>query len=152
MTLPNIFEHHTTEHTINRLEKLKFDTKPLWGKMNASQMLAHVNVSYDLAYDRIQTTNSFFTKLLLKLFVKNLVVNEEPYKKNSRTAPVFLITTEKEFEAEKAKLVANIIETEKKGKMYFEGKESVSFGPLSSKQWSNMFSKHIDHHFGQFGI
>lgn len=152
MALPNVFENKTTLDTLSRLEKLTYDKKALWGKMNASQMLAHLNVSYDIANEKIKVSNSFFAKLMLKMFVKNIVVSETPYKKNSRTAPEFLITTEKEFESEKSKFISNIKDVEAKGVSFFEGKESVSFGPLSAKEWSNMFSKHIDHHFSQFNV
>jgi len=38
------------------------------------------------------------------------------------------------------------------GALYFEGRESLSFGKLTSKEWNNLFYKHIDHHFTQFGI
>jgi hypothetical protein len=39
------------------------------GKMTVAQMLAHLNVTYDLAYDKIQSPTNFFTKILLKLLV-----------------------------------------------------------------------------------
>ena len=150
--LLNTFDPSTTESVLSRLEKISFETKPQWGKMNAAQMLAHVNVAYDLAYDKKESNGSWLTKMLLKAFVKKIVVGEKPYAKNSRTAPSFLITTEKEFEVEKTKLVAYIKETEAKGLSYFEGKESASFGPLTSNEWSIMFYKHLDHHFTQFGV
>ena len=34
----------------------------------------------------------------------------------------------------------------------FEGMESNSFGPLSIKEWNNMFTKHLNHHLEQFGV
>lgn len=148
----NVFEATTTKSTLDRLDKLSFDAKPLWGKMNAAQMLAHLNVAYDMAYTEKKSKNSWLTKFLLKTFVKGIVVGEKPYSKNSRTAPEFLITTEKEFEVEKKKFIDYVKQTQEHGQDYFEGKESVSFGTLSSEEWSNMFSKHIDHHFAQFGL
>ena len=149
---PNVFEDSTTNSTLERLEKLTFDTQPQWGKMNASQMLAHLNVAYDMAYTEKQSKSSWFTKFLMKAFVKGIVVGEKPYAKNSRTAPQFLITTEKEFSEEKAKFIDNVKKTQENGAKYFEGRESASFGALTAKQWSNMFSKHIEHHFAQFGV
>ena len=43
-----------------------------------------------------------FKKFILKLLVKPLVVNEKPYKKNSHTAPEFIIADERDFEKEKS--------------------------------------------------
>ena len=85
MALPSVFDPKTTEETFTRLEKISYVSKPQWGKMNSAQMLAHLNVAYDLAYDKIQSPTNFFTKILLKLLVKPIVTNEKPYKKNSHT-------------------------------------------------------------------
>lgn len=150
--LLNTFDSSTTESVLSRLDKVSFDSKPKWGKMNAAQMLAHLNVAYNMSYAENATKSSWVTKLLMKAFIKKIVVGEKPYTKNGRTAPAFLITTDKEFESEKAILINYIKETESKGASYFEGKESASFGPLTSKEWSNMFYKHLDHHLTQFGV
>jgi SRSO17 transposase len=93
-----------------------------------------------------------FVKFILKAFVKKYVTNEVTYKKGSKTAPQFIITDEKEFEIEKERLKNYIIKTQELGASHFEGKESHSFGKLNSKEWNNMFAKHLDHHFTQFGI
>lgn len=152
MVLLNTFDPKTTEEIFKRLEKLSYVSKPLWGKMNVAQMLAHLNVTYDLAYGRIVSPANFFSKLMLKLLVKPIVTNEKPYKKNSPTAPVFIIADERDFEKEKAIFIHNIKDTEAKGAAFFDGKASSSFGPLTAKEWSNQFYKHIDHHFTQFGV
>lgn len=152
MALPSIYNSQTTETTLKRLSSLTPQSQAQWGKMNAAQMLAHLNVSYDLAYEKINSPVSFFTKLMMKLFIKNIIVSEKTYPKNSRTAPVFIITDEREFEKEKALYVENIKETEKKGANYFEGKESSAMGKLTAIEWNNMFYKHTDHHFKQFGV
>jgi hypothetical protein len=152
MALPNTFDKQTTALTLKRLEGLQHNTKPQWGKMNAPQMLAHLNVSYDMAEGKIPVRNNFIVSFMLKTFIKKIVTNEVPYKKNSRTAPQFVITNEREFEKEKQRFIQNIKKVEEQGAAYFEGKQSVSFGPLTAKEWSNMFYKHIDHHFSQFGI
>jgi len=153
MALPSVFEQKTIDELIVRLEKLTFDTKPLWGKMNASQMLAHVNVAYDLAFERIEPTKTnFFMKFIVKTFIKNMVVNEKPYSKNSPTSPVFVVSDDKNFEKEKQKLISDLKLTKDKGTAFFEGKENKSFGVMTATEWNNMFYKHLDHHFHQFGI
>lgn len=153
MKLPNIFQPETTKVNLERLEKLTAKSQPLWGKMNAAQMLAHVNVAYDIAYGKTKVHNSKFKKTLLKLFLKRIVTgSSKPYSKNSRTAPEFVISDERAFETEKSKLVEYITKTQELGEKEFEGKESVSFGPMTAQEWSNQFQKHMDHHFSQFGI
>ena len=152
MALPIVFDPKTTEETFKRLEKLNYMSKPLWGKMNAAQMLAHLNVTYDLTYGKIKSNTGFFTKLMLKLFVKGIVTNEQPYTQNSRTGPDFIITDNRDFEKEKSFFIDYVKKTEALGAQHFEGKESSSFGIMTSKEWSTLFYKHIDHHFRQFDV
>jgi hypothetical protein len=152
MALPSIFETKTTESILSRLNHLTNTTQPLWGKMNAAQMLAHLNVAYDIDSGKIKSETPALMKFMLKLFLKPILVNEKPYKKNSRTAPLFLISSEKDFEKEKKSLIDNILESQNNGREYYEGRESNSVGKMNANEWSNMYYKHIEHHFTQFGI
>jgi hypothetical protein len=152
MTILNTFDPKTTEKTFERLEKLNYMSKPQWGKMNVAQMLAHLNVTYDLTYGKTKSAPSFFAKLMLKLFVKGIVTNDKPYQKNSRTGPDFIIANERDFEKEKSIFIDYVKQTEANGAAYFEGRENPSFGKMTAKEWSNQFYKHIDHHFTQFGV
>ena len=56
------------------------------------------------------------------------------------------------FETEKARMIAYIEKTFAEGTAGFEGKENMTFGKLSARQWNTMFSKHLDHHLQQFGV
>jgi len=150
--MKNIFNQKEAGEVIDRINKLTPSSQPLWGTMAVGQMMAHCNVTYELVYDNKHPKPGSFKKFLLKSFVKNIVVNEKPYKKNERTAPEFLIKDDKNFEAEKKRLIDHISKTQQLGEAHFEGKESHSFGPLNKSEWNNMFYKHIDHHLSQFGV
>ncbi len=152
MEIPYTFDPKTTEHYLNRIEKLTPETQAKWGKMNVAQMLAHLNVSYDITYGKTQVKYNFFTKLILKNFIKGIVVGEKPYKKNGQTAPAFVVADQRDFDTEKEILIDYIKLTESKGEGYFEGLENSGFGVLTAKEWSNMFSKHLNHHLSQFGV
>ncbi|WP_298532488.1 DUF1569 domain-containing protein [uncultured Algibacter sp.] len=150
--MKNIFDSKETDAVIERINKLESTTKPLWGKMSVDQMLAHCNVTYEMAYEDKHAKPNSFTKFMLKLFVKPTVVNDKLYKKNSRTAPQFLITDAKNFVEEKARLTDYLKKTQSLGADYFDGRASHSFGDLSINEWNNMFYKHLDHHLSQFGV
>jgi Protein of unknown function (DUF1569) len=137
---------------IQRINKLSSSTQGLWGKMSVDQMLAHCNVTYEMAYEDKHPKPNVFMKFMLKMMVKNTVVNETPYQKNGRTAPAFLITDAKVFDAEKTRLINFIERTQQLGENNFDGKESHSFGNLTKTEWNNMFYKHLDHHLSQFGV
>ncbi|GAA5224868.1 DUF1569 domain-containing protein [Membranihabitans marinus] len=150
--MKNIFEESVTKEVIERINQLTNDSQPIWGKMNVGQMLAHCNVMYEMVYDNIHPKAKGFKKLLLKLFVKPMVVGPAPYKRNLRTAPAFLITDERDFETEKNRLIKYLEDTQALGGRYFHMKESNSFGFLTENEWNVMFYKHIDHHLQQFGV
>jgi hypothetical protein len=150
--MKKIFNTQDSNSIIERIKKLSPETQPQWGKMNASQMLAHCNVAFIMAYENSIPKPNWLTRKLLTWFVKDSVVSEKPYKRNGQTAPAFVITTDKSFEEEQSKLIAYIQKTQALGAAYFEGRESHSFDKLTSTQWNNMFSKHLDHHLTQFGV
>jgi Protein of unknown function (DUF1569) len=152
MALPNIFTKSVADGVIQRINNLTPTTQGQWGKMAVAQMLAHCCVTYEMLYENNHAKPNGFVKFMLKMFVKNPVVNETPYKKNSRTAPAFIITEAKDFGVEKNRLVNYIKKTQELGEAHFDGKESHSFGNLSKTEWNNMFYKHIDHHLTQFGV
>jgi hypothetical protein len=152
MALPNIFSKEVTDQLIDRLNKLDAKSQPKWGKMDVGQMLAHCNVTYEMAFDNKHPEPKGFKKFILKTLVKPVVVNERPYKKNSRTGPMFLIADQRVFETEKARLIAYMNKTVEVGAKHFDGKKSNSFGALTIPEWNNQFYKHLDHHFTQFGV
>ena len=150
--MENIFKKEVTEEVISRIEKLTENTQPIWGKMSVAQMLAHCCVTYEMVYTDKHPKPNAFAKFMMKLFVKKIVVSEKEYAKNGRTAPQFLISDEKVFETEKKRLTDFITKTQQLGEHEFDGKESHSFGNLTTKEWNNLFYKHLDHHLRQFGV
>lgn len=151
MSTPNYFDEAVNAQLVNRINSLTSVTPPLWGKMSVSQMLAHCCVTYEMLFTDKHKKPNGFLKFILKLLVKPSVVNDKPYKKQSQTAPAFLITDDRNFEVEKQRLLDYIQKTFAMGRQAFEGKESHSFGNLSAQEWNNMFYKHLDHHLSQFG-
>jgi len=150
--MKNVFSQIDSSEIINRINQLTPETQGLWGKMTVAQMLAHCNVTYEMAFENIHPEPNAFVKLMLKLFVKKLVVGETAYKKSSQTAPAFIIKDEKDFAKEKERLINYIKKTVELGEAHFEGRKSLSFGALNKTEWNNMFYKHLNHHLEQFGV
>lgn len=141
--MKNIFDLNASKEVIERINKFSNISSPSWGKMDAAQMLAHCNVTYEFLYDDKHPKPNPIAKFFLKLFVKSVVCGDKPYKKQSQTAPAFLIKDNKDFETEKTKLIENILKTQKLGESYFNNRESHSFGKLTTQEWNNMFYKHL---------
>lgn len=120
--------------------------------MSVDQMLAHCNVAYEMVYEDIHKKPGFLLSFFLKTLVKKKVVGPDPYPRNSPTAPAFKQTTPKDFAKEKARLVGFLERVQKDGVARFEGRESPSFGALTSSEWQVLFYKHLNHHLTQFGV
>jgi len=152
MNWKNLFNEQETNETIERINKLTPETPRQWGKMDVAQMMAHCNVAYEVVYTDKHPKPKGFGKFMARLFAKNIVIGPKPYRRNNPTSPIFKITTEKDFEAEKANLIEHLRKTQKLGAAHFEGKENPAFGVLTETQWNTLFSKHLDHHLNQFGV
>lgn len=152
MDWKNLFNEKECEETIARINKLTPETQHLWGKMDVAQMMAHCNVAYELVYTDKHPKPKGFQKFMIRLFAKNIVVGPKPYKKNTRTAPMFVIADQRDFENEKKRLIEYLKKTQQLGAEHFNGKESRAFGPLSTHEWNTLFSKHLNHHLAQFEV
>lgn len=151
--MENVFEAKDAQNYIDRINNLIEDTHGLWGKMTVDQMLAHCCITYEMIYEPEKHKKpGSIAKFILKNFVKSKVVSEKAYPRNSPTAPQFLISGRKDFNEEKKRLIGFIQKTQQLGAPAFDGKESFSFGKLSSNEWNNMFAKHLNHHLSQFGV
>jgi Protein of unknown function (DUF1569) len=152
MAFPNIFTKEVSNEVINRINKLTPDSQRQWGKMDVAKMLAHLNVAYESIYEPGKhPAPNFLMKFILKTFVRSVVTNDKPLKKNSPTGKEFIIKSDKDFDAEKARLIAYIIKTQQLGEAEFDRKENPAFGVMTKTEWSNMMYKHLAHHLEQFG-
>ena len=151
--MQNVFDAQDAQEYINRINNLTPETQRKWGKMSVDQVLAHLNVAYDLTFTPEKFPKpSFIAKFLLSRFVKPKITNEIPYKQSLPTSPAFIIADERNFEEEKAKLIGNIQRVQQLGREAFEGKENINFGKMTAQCWNNMFAKHLNHHLEQFGV
>lgn len=152
MLYPNLFDESVAEQAITRINQLKPQTPPLWGKMNVGQMLAHCCVPYEFVYTSKHKRPGAFMRFLMRLFAKPIVLGAKPYKQGIPTSREFIQAPDKNFEAERKRLIDYLRRATKEGNAFWQGKENFSFGKLSLDQWNTMFYKHLDHHLRQFGV
>ena len=152
MTFPSVFQSDVVDALTDRIEQLRPETTPQWGVMTATQMLAHCCVSYEMALEHKHARPNALIRFVLRLAVKNTVVGDAPYTHNTRTAPAFIIRDKRDFETEKQRLEVYLRRVQLMGETLFERKESLSFGPLTAREWNVLFYKHLDHHLTQFGV
>lgn len=151
--MKNILQQQVRDEFAKRLEKLNENTPRKWGTMNATQMLAHLNEAFRIALGMAPSKDvSGFYSRYIKFPVAVYVL---PFWPHGEKAPKEInviankIST-KDFYTELAFLLKfmEVLSERENGKL----KPHPMFGSLSKKQWADLFTRHIDHHFKQFGV
>lgn len=149
MEIKNLFDPVVKQDIINRVNKLTPHSERQWGKMDAAQMLAHLQVPIGVAFGTHTVKGNWLMKLILPLFKKSLY-DEKPWKQGLPTDKTFIMLGQsKNFDKEKnalLEMISRFTETN-----MINEKHPV-FGKLTKEQWSKATWKHIDHHLKQFGV
>jgi Protein of unknown function (DUF1569) len=149
--MKNIFNPVHLEEILNRIDQLKPNAEPQWGKMDVAQMLAHCSSFQEIAMGISTPARDWLGRLIGGL-VKPIFYNDKPLAQNMSTIPAILIVDEKEFETEKKKLKQKIITFQKTGPEKYKIHPHPFFGKLTTEQWGKGIYKHLDHHLKQFGV
>ena len=149
MEVLNLFDPSVKQAIIDRINKLTPESKAQWGKMNVSQMLAHVQKPIGIAFGTHQPKGSFLLRMIGPLF-KTKLWNETPYKQSLPTDPTFIMTgSDRDFEKEKQELLKMVNSFSESS---IVGETHPVFGKLTKENWSKATWKHLDHHLKQFGV
>ena len=148
--MDSIFNPATTESFIGRINKLTAVTPALWGKMNVAQMLAHCQVPIQVAVGDIITKGGLIA-LLFGRMAKKKLVGDEPFERNLPTMKEAKILDVRDFEKEKAVLIALVKKFESGPGVLIKSPHPF-FGPLTVDEWGTLQTKHLDHHLRQFGV
>lgn len=148
--MKNLFDASVTQEMIDRINRLSPNTKPLWGKMTVSQMLAHSQSPLYVALGEKKIKGGLMAFLFGKIAKKQLV-QDVPFKKNLPTAPSFVVKDERDFEEEKKILISQLQLFSKAGPTEIAARPHPFFGKLTAEEWNLLQYKHLDHHLRQFG-
>lgn len=149
--MKNLFNAAENQELIDRINKLTPDTKPLWGKMTVSQMLAHSQSPLYVAMGEKNFKGGIMALLFGKIAKKQLV-KDEPFKKNLPTAPSFVVKDERNFDEEKSRLIDLVQRFGNADPEEIAARPHPFFGKLTADEWNTLQFKHLDHHLNQFGV
>jgi hypothetical protein len=148
MELKNLFDPVVKQEIIGRINQLRPATQRKWGKMDVSQMLAHLQAPLGVPLGKHQLKGNALFRLFAPLIKKQLY-NDKPFRRNLPTDKTFKIAGQREFEKERQQLIELI-------NCFSE--ETITndvhplFGKMTLQQWSHSNWKHVDHHLQQFGV
>ncbi|WP_207531902.1 DUF1569 domain-containing protein [Desertivirga arenae] len=149
--MKSLFSPSESQHIISRLNKLTADSKPLWGKMNVAQMLAHCQWPLRIALGE-QSVKRVLVGILFGGFARKQLVKPEPFRKSLPTAKEFVVTDQRDFVKEKLQLAALIEKFTKGGPEGLTEDPHPFFGRMTEQEWDVLQWKHLDHHLRQFGV
>jgi len=136
---------------IERINQLSENTPALWGKMNAAQMMAHMQVGMNMAFGNSKKTRHWLGRLFGS-FAKRRQLKQGDLDKYMPTFKKAEITDSRNFEEEKAKLIALIKSALVKGSGTLVKYPHPYFGTFKDDEWAMLNWKHFDHHLRQFGV
>src|SRR5690554_1399036 len=146
--MKDIFNHMYAKEILDRIDQLQSDARPLWGTMNAAQMLAHCSSFHEIATGNLKSSRSWLGILIGK-FVKPVFSNDKPIPRNMSTISSIIIEDTRELEKEKETLKQKIITLQSDGPAQFKAYPHPFFGKLTTEEWGKGIYKHLDHHLKQ---
>ncbi|HEU0135936.1 MAG TPA: hypothetical protein VFQ50_01455, partial [Flavobacterium sp.] len=95
--MSNIFNVADNLKLRSRIQQLKADTKPTWGKMNAAQMVLHCQKPLDVASGKLVLKQGLIGFLFGKM-AKRDFLNKPEFAKNLPTVPQFKSKSTPDFD------------------------------------------------------
>lgn len=147
----NMLTPGVAEELISRANKLNKTNVPIWGKMNATEMLLHCN----RANMQLLTENQPYVKPTIKEYALRLLALyiAPKFPKNRRGATAndtHGLIQDVLFEEQKVEFVRIVGQLAQPGIQF--RLLHPSFGYLTTKQWGLAAWMHLDHHLRQFGV
>jgi hypothetical protein len=149
-----ILNYSVTSNLLDRLQRLRPETRALWGKMNAHQMVCHLNDAFGLAMGAKTASEdiTFFDRMLIRwvalhtplTWPRGVPTRPEMDQLAGGTWPT-------EFALDSDALAAAIQRFGRQPRA-FQFSRHPTFGDLTEWEWMRWGYLHADHHFRQFGV
>lgn len=148
--MKTLFELNVCEDVVNRICRLPPKAERQWGKMEPAQMLAHCTVTIAMASGETNLPRVPLGRIIGPLF-KSWFVGEKEFSRNSPTSPVLVVSGQRDFETERARLLQAVRTFGAGGAAKCTRHPHPFFGKLMPEEWGRVMYKHLDHHLRQFG-
>lgn len=148
--MPSMLEPNTRTRMLERLASLTPDARPKWGRMSASQMVAHLDAQMRdiLGELTVKPRSKQFRNPVLQWFIIEVM----PWPRGKlQTAPEYVIASPGEFAGLVAALRTRLEAWAARGERD-AGAVHPLFGPLSGRTLGKLLHKHWSHHLEQFDV
>ncbi len=138
------------DELVKRLEPFMENTAPLWGKMNAKHMLAHLTIWNEWVQGKTTYKQLWLGKLIGRHMLKRVMADSKPLQKNTPSIAALLPQNpDGTWDELKQACIESITSY-----VNFHNPQFVHvfFGKMTDDEIGKFVFKHTDHHFKQFGI
>lgn len=133
---------------LQRMDRVSPPRVPLWGKMNAEQMVEHVTAQMEMALGDFPVRQR--KSWLGRWPMRPLIVHWLPWPKGSPTAPELIQFTTADWDQVRLHFKQTFERVVQQGPGGAFGPHPL-FGKLSARSWGVLLYRHLDHHLRQFG-
>lgn len=119
--------------------------------MNAAQMVTHCARALETGTGDRPMKQKFLGRIITP-FIRSSIFGAKPFGRNSPTDPSFVVSDERDFLAERQRLLDLIDRLVERGPAAAASQTHAFFGKLSGEEWGELMYKHSDHHLQQFGV
>jgi len=145
----SLWSESDRQQLLARLDRLRPDTRPLWGSMNAMQMITHLTDWMRMATGELESVP--LQRVMRYPVIKQLIIYWMPWPKGVPTAPELLARNATGWEEERADFSRRLSAF---GELKSTARWPVhpAFGNISTNGWGVLGYRHTDHHLRQFGV
>jgi hypothetical protein len=135
---------------VDRAARLTAATSPLWGRMNAGAMMAHLNDSLRMAFGDLPCKSK---NLPLRYKpIRRLIIYYLPMPKGAPTAPELMARCSGAALDDERKNFAQLLDRCAAMTPASTFGVHPAFGDLNYDEYGALIWKHTDHHLRQFGL
>lgn len=144
----SIYDTARRDALVARLDRLRHDQPPRWGKMSAPQMVTHMIEAFRMRDGELSIRRM---RVPLRQLVKWVALYVLPFPKGAPTARELLTRKPTTWDADVAALRAAILAATRPAAQARIGDHPI-FGHMTADDWGVLLHKHTDHHLRQFDV
>lgn len=149
--MKHLYERAVVDEVRERIGRLRPDSKPLWGSMNAAQAMAHLALAMENALGDTKLPRHPIGRLIGGRIKRSMLVEGKPMQRNARTHPSVLVRDERNFDVERERL-RRTIDRFAAGPQACTPHPHFFFGRMTPEEWATFMYVHLDHHLQQFQV
>ena len=149
--MKHLYESAVVDEVRERIARLRPDSRPLWGSMNAAQALAHLALAMENALGDTRLPRNPLGRLIGGRVKRSMLVGGKPMQRNARTHPTVLVMDERDFDVELQRL-QRTIDRFASGPAACTPHPHFFFGRMTPEEWATFMYVHLDHHLRQFEV